>query len=370
MEIEDEKNFQPAFSAEPVDNIDDADSELDGDESSQAERVNLSVGNNLKFRRLDKYLQGRFNQFSRTTIQKLIKEQGVTVNGNAVKQSFNLSSGDIIDVILPLSETKEILPEKIPLNIIYEDAHIIVLNKQADLIVHPARQYKNGTLVNGLMYYSEQLSTGSESFRPGIVHRLDRNTTGVLVVAKNDTAHWQLARQFERRQTKKFYLALVHGCPDLQADCINQPIGVHPRIREKCAVKYDGKEAVTFYEVLEKFRGYSLLKVDIRTGRTHQIRVHLSHIKNPIVADTMYGGRVVYPWQLEDRDSAPEEPIMARVALHARHLEITHPHTQELMQFEAPLPDDIEYFLRQLRKHRTPKNIRPSKAKRIKPEGF
>ncbi len=324
----------------------------DNNDDANAEQIKLNVGTNLKFKRLDKYLQGRFRQFSRTTIQKLIKEQGVTVNGDTVKQSFSLSAGDVIDVIVPPSESKEIKPENIPLNIIYEDEHIIVINKQANLIVHPARQYKHGTLVNGLVNYAKNLSKGSESFRPGIVHRLDRNTTGALVIAKNDTAHWRLARQFEKRQTKKFYLAVVHGCPDLQADCINQPIGVHPRIREKCAVKYDGKNAVTFYEVIEKFIGYTLLKLDIRTGRTHQIRVHLSYIKNPIVADTMYGGRLAYQWQIENKEAAPQEPIMNRVALHAWRLEIVHPHTQKKMRFEAELPQDIENFLGQLRTHR------------------
>ena len=321
--------------------------------SEGPEHLHLRVGNTIVHRRLDRYIQGRFSQFSRNTIQKLIKEQGVSVNNSPAKQSCKLSPGDIIDIILPPAETKEIVPEEIPLNIIYEDAHILVLNKQADLIVHPARGYKKGTLVNGLVYYANQLSTGSEPFRPGIVHRLDRNTTGVLIIAKTDTAHWRLARQFELRQTKKNYLAVTHGTPELTADCINQPLGVHPRFREKYAVRpIDGKEAITFYEVLEIFRGYSLLKVNIKTGRTHQIRVHLAYIKHPIVADDMYGGRIVYPWQIENRDPAVEEPLMSRVALHAWQLEIKHPETEKLMTFEAPPPADIQNLLEQLRKYR------------------
>jgi 23S rRNA pseudouridine1911/1915/1917 synthase len=318
-----------------------------------AEHLQLRVGNTIVHRRLDKYLQGRFSQFSRSTIQKLIKEQGVSVNNSSAKQSCKLSPGDIVDIILPPPEVKEIVPEDIPLDIIYEDEHIIVINKQADLIVHPARGHKKGTLVNGLVHYAKQLSSGSEEFRPGIVHRLDRNTTGVLIVAKTDTAHWRLARQFEQRQTKKTYLAVAHGVPELTADCINQPLGVHPRIREKYAIRaIGGKESITFYEVLEIFRGYSLLKLNIKTGRTHQIRVHLLYIKHPIVADNMYGGKVIYPWQIENREPAAEEPLMARVALHAWQLEIKHPGTEETMTFEAPLPADMQNLLDKLRMHR------------------
>ncbi len=328
------------------------DTEQQAEEFEGGEKLKLKVGSSIKFRRLDKYLQGRFRQFSRTTIQKLIKEQGVKVNETDAKQSFKLNPGDIISLTLPPPEVKEIIPENIPLNIIYEDDHIIVLNKQADLIVHPARCYKHGTLVNGLVYYSNQLSTAAGQFRPGIVHRLDRNTTGVLIVAKSDTAHWRLSRQFEQRTTKTCYLAIVHGTPQLDADLISEPIGTHPNIREKCAVRPDGKEAITIYEVLEKFRGYSLLKLNIKTGRTHQIRVHLNHLKHPIVGDDMYGGKVVYPWQLQDKQPAPQDPLINRVALHAYQLEIKHPDTDKPMQFEAPLPPDIQNLLDNLRKHR------------------
>jgi 23S rRNA pseudouridine1911/1915/1917 synthase len=323
------------------------------EQTEGAEHLSLRVGNNITNRRVDKYLQGRLSQFSRATIQKLIKEQGITVNGNYVKPSTKLSPGDTVDLILPPPEIKEIIPENIPLNIIYEDEDILVINKQADLIVHPARGFKKGTLVNALVYYAKQLSKGSEEFRPGIVHRLDRNTTGVLVVAKNDTAHWRLARQFEKRLTRKHYLAIVHGTPELAADCINKPLAVHPIIRERFAVRPEiGKEAITYYEVIEKFRGYSLLKLDIRTGRTHQIRVHMSYIKHPIVGDEMYGGKIVYRWQIEDKQAQPEEPLIARPALHAWHLELIHPTTNKQMTFEAPLPADFQQMLEELRKFR------------------
>ena len=334
-------------------NINGQDNQESFVESEGAEHLTLRVGNNITQRRLDKYLQGRLSQFSRTIIQRLIKEQGVTVNQDYAKPSTKLSPGDVVDLILPPPEIKEIIPEDIPLDIIYEDEDIIVINKQADLIVHPARGYKKGTLVNALVYHSKQLSKGSEEFRPGIVHRLDRNTTGVLVIAKNDTAHWRLARQFEKRLTKKHYLAIVHGTPELSADCINKPLAVHPVIRERFAVRPEiGKEAITYYEVVEKFRGYSLLKLDIRTGRTHQIRVHMSYMKHPIVGDEMYGGKIVYRWQIEDKEAQPQEPLIARPALHAWQLTLTHPTTNKQMTFEAPLPVDFQQLLEELRKFR------------------
>ncbi|MBL7107547.1 MAG: RluA family pseudouridine synthase [Phycisphaerae bacterium] len=313
----------------------------------------LNVGNAIQNRRIDKYLHGRFSNYSRVMIQNIIKAGGVSVNGQKVKQSFQLTPGDTIQITLPELPSKEIIPQDIPLNIIYEDDDIIVINKQADIIVHPARNYKNGTLVNALVFYSDKLSSGLGEFRPGIVHRLDKNTTGVMVVTKNDTAQWKIAKQFQDRTTKKTYIAIVHGCPQLNADCINAPLGVHRTIREKFAVRPDtGKESITFYEVLEEFNGYSLLKVRIKTGRTHQIRVHLSHIKHPVVADDMYGGKVVYQWQIKNSQPAPEQPLMQRVALHAHSLEFIHPTTQKPVKFEADLPDDMQKFLDMLRKYR------------------
>lgn len=317
------------------------------------QELRFKVGNNLKYRRLDKYLTGRFSHFSRSRLQKLIVEQGVNINGRPAKPSCKLNPGDRIDLILPPRELRELTPEDIPINVLYEDDEMLVLNKQANLIVHPARGYKNGTLVNGLVHHFQTLSGGSDELRPGIVHRLDRNTTGCLVVAKSDTAHWKLSRQFADRTVKKTYIALAHGVPELTADRINQPLGVHPLVREKFAVRPDiGKEAVTFYEVLEAFRGYCLLKLDLKTGRTHQIRVHLAYLKHPIVADDMYGGKIVYPWQIEDRPAAPEQPLLGRCALHAWRLEINHPTTLERMHFEAPLPDDMQTFLDALRQWR------------------
>jgi len=324
----------------------------DDDEETEGQHLRFRVGSNLKFRRLDKYLCGRFSQFSRSRLQKLIKEQGVNVNRHPAKPSHKLNPHDEIDLILPPREIRELIAEDIPLDIVYEDEDVIVINKQANLIVHPARGYKSGTLVNGLVYHANKLSSAGEDYRPGIVHRLDKNTTGIIIVAKTDHAHWKISRQFADRTTRKTYVAIVHGVPELTGDCISLPMGVHPHQREKCAVRADGKEAVTVYEVLEEFRGFALVKLSPKTGRTHQLRVHMTYLKHPIVADDMYGGKTVYPWQVEDRPAAIEEPIIDRPALHAWRLEIKHPTTNQLMMFEAPLAPDMQALLDALREFR------------------
>jgi len=317
------------------------------------EPLTLRVGHSIKERRIDKYLHGRFSNLSRRFLQDAIKAGSVTVNGKAVKPSFKLSPADTVELTLPEPPSKDILPEDIPLNVIYEDDDIIILNKQPGILVHPARGNTHGTLVNALAFYSDKLSSGLGEFRPGIVHRLDRYTSGVMVVARNDTAQWKIARQFERRQVNKTYMAIVHGTPDLTRDRINAPLGVHPRTREKYAVRSDtGKESITFFEVIEAFRGFSLMKMMPKTGRTHQIRVHLSYIKHPIVGDDMYGGKLVYPWQLADAEPAVAEPVIDRFALHAATLEFKHPTTEEMVKFEAPFPEDMQRLLDMLREFR------------------
>jgi 23S rRNA pseudouridine1911/1915/1917 synthase len=326
---------------------------MDGSQDSNCQPLTFHVGHSVKDRRVDKYLHGRLSNLSRHLIQDAIKTGNVKVNGQTVKPSFKVSPGDIIDVAFLERPRKDILPEDIPLNIIYEDSEIIVLNKPPDMIVHPARGNTHGTLVNALAFYSDQLSSGIGEFRPGIVHRLDRDTTGVMVVTKNDPAQWEIAKQFERRQVIKTYLAIVHGSPELTADRINVALGVHPMIRERYAIRPEtGKEAITFYEVIESFRGFSLLKLTPKTGRTHQIRVHLSYMKHPIVADDMYDGKLVYPWQLQDEEPAPQDPIINRCALHASTLEFKHPTTNKMVKFEAPLPQDMQNLLDMLRKYR------------------
>jgi 23S rRNA pseudouridine1911/1915/1917 synthase len=320
----------------------------------QDKPLTLQVGRLVQERRLDKYLHARFGNFSRVMIQEIIKAGGVKVNNQpATKPSFKLNPGDKLELTLPELPSKEILPENIPLDIIYQDDDIIIINKAPDMIVHPARGNTHGTIVNALAFHSDKLSSGLGEFRPGIVHRLDRNTTGVMIVTKNDIAQWKIAKQFHDRQVEKAYLAIVHGTPDLNADRINAPLGIHPKFREKYAIRPEtGKEAITFYEVLEPFRGFSLLKCSPRTGRTHQIRVHLAYLKHPIVADDMYGGKPVYPWQIKDAEPAPEDPVIVRCALHAWTIQFKHPTTNKMVKFEAPLPDDMQLLLDLLRKYR------------------
>jgi 23S rRNA pseudouridine1911/1915/1917 synthase len=322
---------------------------------TKCQPLTIHVSSSVREHRIDKYLTSRLelSQFSRRFLQELIKQGSVKVNGKTVKCSSKLASGDIIDLTIPQPPSKDILPENIPLDIIYEDSDIIVINKQAGILVHPARGRTHGTLVNALAFYCDKLSSGLGELRPGIVHRLDKETSGVMVATKNDTAQWKIAKQFERRQVNKTYLAVVHGTPDLTADRIHAPLGVHPKIREKYAIRPEiGKEATTFYEVLESFRGFSLLRLTPKTGRTHQIRVHLSYIKHPIVADETYGGKLVYPWQLADAEPIVEQPAINRVALHATTLEFKHPTTGQIVKFEAPLPQDMQTLLDLLRKYR------------------
>ncbi len=324
-------------------------------DEDQAERVRIRIRKRLPGRRLDKYLHGRFPRLSRTTIQRLIKQGAITVNGQPTKASYEMNDADIIELVIPPPEPREIVPEPIPLDIVYEDEHLLAINKQAGIICHPARGDQTGTLVNGLAYYAGSLSHGEDPFRPGIVHRLDKNTTGIMLVAKTDEAHWRLSLQFERRTVQKTYIALVHGEPQLDADTIDAPIGVHPVVREKFAVmirenKIDiAKSAVTHYEVAERFGDYALVKLFPRTGRTHQLRVHMSHIRHPIVGDLMYGGRALSEFDLSGDPAAPPEPLFVHQALHAWRIAFRHPILETRMQLEAPFPPRFKRAVELLR---------------------
>ena len=309
--------------------------------------------------RLDKWLGARIPWLSRTALQKLVLADAVKVNGRSSKASTRLNPGDRVDLLLPPPPSKELPAEPLDLNILYEDDHVLVLNKQPDIIVHPARGNQSGTLINGLAWHFQHASSGALSSvgkaqaRPGVVHRLDRFTSGVMVVAKTDTAHWKLGRQFEQRRTHKRYLALVHGDVEPLADVLDMPLGKHSTVREKYAVRWDdtGKEAVTLYRVRERYGDFTLVELEIRTGRTHQIRVHLSHRGWPIAGDDMYGGR-----HLEVRDIMPAgsgrdrlEPLLSRQALHATQLGFIHPETEAEVVFTAPLPEDLASVVRALR---------------------
>jgi 23S rRNA pseudouridine1911/1915/1917 synthase len=314
-------------------------------------------------KRLDRYLVDRVPFLSRTQIQRLIDEEAVTVNGRVPKSSTKLRKGDRIVANLPPPPSGSIQPEDIPLDVIYEDDAIIVVNKPAGLIVHPARSHKSGTLVNALAWRFKYISggelskLGEEYARPGVVHRLDKHTSGAIVSAKNDTAHWRLGKQFEMRRTDKRYLALVHGHPEKDVETIDLPLGKHPSIKEKYAVRHDetGKQSLTIARVRERYvvasataavEKYALVELELKTGRTHQIRVHLSYIGTPIVGDDMYGGRHSTQRMLGGDNDAM---LLARQALHATTLGIKHPMTDTPMAFTAPVAADLKRAIELLR---------------------
>jgi 23S rRNA pseudouridine1911/1915/1917 synthase len=339
----------------------------DRDEDDDPLSVAFEIKHDIS-QRLDKYLTVRIPYMSRSGVKRLIDDDGVTLNGRVAKASSKVRAGDRVVLVVPRPPSRNIPEEDIPLDVLFEDEHMIVLNKQPGIIVHPARSEKSGTLINALAYHfshrsSGRLSTVGEEFaRPGVVHRLDRNTTGCIVAAKSEEAHWKLGRQFEARTPDKRYLAVVHGRVSPPADVIDLPIGQHPRrdkgYREKYVVRFDeaGKPSVTICRAREFYRGYSLVELELKTGRTHQIRVHLSYGDHPIVGDDMYGGRAVSLPDVTTHDVViPEalEPeatvVMTRQALHAAMLTLDHPASGERMTFHAPLPDDMLRLVRLLR---------------------
>ena len=393
-----------------------SDATTEPDDADAAQRRCFRVRRDVAMR-LDVYLRGRLKAISRTKLQQLIEAGGVAVNDKAPKASTVIHAGDVIDVILPPPAVRTIEPEPIPLDVMYEDDDLLVLNKQANLLVHPARSNLSGTLINGLAYRFRQQqeqagvefkarstrgfkaeaggasggggggkgevdglsSVGSAEFRPGIIHRLDKNTTGCLVIAKNDVAHWGIARQFENRTTLKAYLAVVHGNLDVAGGAIDQPLGRHHTIREAQAVRHDsmGKRSVTLFRVREQYRGYCLVELELKTGRTHQIRVHMTWLGHPVVGDLLYGGEATGPAELDSppiaagsrkcltfaRDKvqgqrleaeaaerrATGEPVMATPALHAALLGFEHPVDKRPMRFTAPMHDRMAAMLRELR---------------------
>ncbi|MHC4304788.1 MAG: RluA family pseudouridine synthase [Planctomycetota bacterium] len=314
-------------------------------------------------KRLDRYLVDRIPFLSRTSLQRLIKEEAVTVNGRTPKPATKLRVGDEIVAVLPPPPSAEIPAEEIPLDVLYEDDDLIIVNKADDIIVHPARGNRTGTMINALAWHFQHVSggalsaVGEEFARPGVVHRLDRHTTGAVAFAKTETAHWRLAHQFENRRVDKRYLAVVHGRMETLADVIDVPLGKHPTAREKYAVRWDdtGKPSVTIYRVRELYEQFSLVELELKTGRTHQIRVHLSHLGYPVAGDDMYGGRHVGVGDVAGAAGAegrsPREPLIVRQALHAAVLGFTHPIGKEPMTFQAPLPGDLRDLITVLRRY-------------------
>lgn len=357
-------NEQPP--ADPRDTLPDEDADVvaspvDADDDGQ--RVRLQIRRKLPGRRLDKYLHGRFFRLSRTMIQRLIKEGAITVNGRPTKPSYEMEAGDIIDLLIPPPQPYEVIPENIPLDILYEDDVLLAINKPAGIICHPARATQTGTVANAMAYYSKSLSHGDDPFRPGIVHRLDKNTTGVMVIAKTDESHWRLSRQFEQRTTEKVYVGVVHGRIELDADIIDAPISSHATVHDRYIVsglaerlggRFErnlGKEAVTRYEVVERFKHFTHVRLHPKTGRTHQLRVHMSHIRHPMAGDPFYGGAFVSMASITGRVGDATTPIIARQALHAWRLTISHPIHEKPLTIEAPLPADMTALLEALRSH-------------------
>ena len=294
------------------------------------------VEKNLPPRRLDIYLNEKFSEWSRSHIQKLISDGLITVDGVQVKASFKLTGGEEIFIKEVAAAEVDYLPENLPLNILYEDADLIVVNKARGMTVHPAETVKSGTLVNALLYHCKDLSGINGVKRPGIVHRLDKDTSGVMVVAKTDNAHLSLAAQIKDKIATRTYLAIVHGVLKDNAGIISGAIGRDKIDRKKMAITPDGKPAVTEFKVLERFENFTYVECKLQTGRTHQIRVHMTAIGHPLLGDTKYTARK-NPFDIKGQ------------ALHSHTLSLIHPSTKEQMNFTAPLPDDMKIILKQLR---------------------
>ncbi|MBD3173798.1 MAG: RluA family pseudouridine synthase [Armatimonadia bacterium] len=314
-----------------------------------------------KGERLDKFVSQLVPHISRSRIQRAIETGEITVHGSLERASYRLKRGDVVRVdIGPETEVEtDIIPEDIPLDILYEDDELIVLNKQANLIVHPAPGIDRGTLVNGLVAHCPKMKSTGVIGRPGLVHRLDKDTTGVIMVAKSEFAHTELSEQIRLRQVDKTYHAVCYGHPQPEEGVVNAPIGRHPVDRKKMAVVEEsrrGRHALSSYRTLETYPGMSLLEVDIETGRTHQIRVHLNHIGHSVVGDPQYGRGKARPSEIKPRDwDSGIGDVVERMpgqALHARRLSFRHPTTEEIMTFEAPWKDHFAELLETLRELR------------------
>lgn len=308
--------------------------------------VNLTATGLDEGVRLDAYLATQIDGWSRARLQRLIDDQDVLVNGRSVKSSYKLRVGDEIEVELTPGPSASFAPENIPLDVVYEDEHLVVVNKPAGLVVHPAAGVDSGTLANALAYRFQQLSAIGGAIRPGIVHRLDKDTSGLMVVAKTEQAHENLSDQFRARTVFKRYLALVYGVVKQQQGRIEQPIARDPRNRTRMAVVPGGREALSLYTVRRQYDVFTLVDVELKTGRTHQIRVHLAWLKHPVVGDALYsGGREN---SVQDPQRRAQIRKLSRQFLHAEELAFSHPATGERLQFVAPLPPELASFLERL----------------------
>lgn len=315
-------------------------------QSQQSGLLTFTVDAESAGSRLDAYLAGKIPDWSRARLQRLIDDEDVLVNAKPSKSSYKLRVNDEIEVELIASASASFTPEDIPLEIIYEDDAVAVVNKPAGLVVHPAAGIHSGTLANALAFHFQQLPSSTEVARPGIVHRLDRDTSGLLVVAKTESALEKLADQFRDRTVFKSYVALVHGRVETETIKIDQPLARDPGNRTRMAVVKGGRQAISIVRVRQRYQRFTLVDVELKTGRTHQIRVHLSWLKHPVVGDETYGG---------GRDNSVQDTrLRARIRslgrqfLHAEKLGFTHPETEAPMQFTAPLPSVLSGLLEDL----------------------
>ncbi len=298
-------------------------------------QVSYTIEEQQQGERIDKAVSSIQNEWSRTQISNWITEGIVKVNGEAVKAKYKVKAGDVVEIIVPEAEPLDVIAENLDLEIVYEDADVLVVNKPKGMVVHPAPGHMTGTLVNGLMYHCTDLSGINGIMRPGIVHRIDKDTSGLLMVAKNDKAHESLVEQLVNKTVTRKYTALVHGHIAHDKGTIDAPIGRDQKDRQKQAVVDKGKHAVTHFQVIERFGDYTLVECRLETGRTHQIRVHMQYIGFPLVGDPKYGPRKTLDFGGQ--------------VLHAGVLGFTHPTTGEYMEFEALLPVDYVQLLDELR---------------------
>lgn len=298
------------------------------------ERFRFEITEELEDERIDKCLSMLIDSLSRSFIQKLIKEEAVTVCGRPVKGSYRVKADDIVEFELPESEEPDIEPENIPLDVLYEDKDVIVVNKPKGMVVHPAAGHYSGTLVNALLYHcGSELSGINGCMRPGIVHRIDMDTTGSIIACKNNAAHLCLAEQLKEHSVNRRYVAVCHGVLKDDEGTIDKPVGRHPSDRKKMAVnERSGRRAVTHYCVLQRFEKYTYIECRLETGRTHQIRVHMASIGHPLLGDESYSDRKS-PFRLQGQ------------ALHAKTLGFIHPSTGEYVEVEAPLPEYFRHLL-------------------------
>lgn len=301
-------------------------------------------------KRLDIVVASRISDCSRSLAASLIRQGKILVQEAPKKPGYRVKSGDKIYAHIPSPEPILFKPEPIQIDILYEDEYLIVLNKQPGLVVHPAPGHYTGTLVNGLLYHCQGLVGIGDKLRPGIVHRLDKDTSGAMVVAKNDVAHHNLSGQFQTRKIKKEYLALVYGEMESKSGTVSLPVGRHPVNRKKMStVSRKGRVAETSWQVRERFKVATLLKVNLKTGRTHQIRVHCAAINHPVIGDSVYGGRKAITHLFKGKDISNLIKTATRQMLHAWRLRFTHPISKKTMTFEAAIPWDMEELINALR---------------------